>query len=957
MSKRGAEPTTSSAHIAYKQKKGKKECPGCNQWFGNRHFENHKTKYFRHRNWRCKTSDPQECEVGEYEVLSKNLSTEELHKSPFVSLIRKKIHQKLNSSLNSGDEQSEDEDEEFWHNLTLADIDADFNGQDESASDTYYLNIFSHDAINDDNLKKNTFYLFVCLCIFICTWQSSHVIPDIAVQHLLLFLSDFFNALSAEVVAFAGLASAFPATIYKLYKYVGFQKDNFTKYVVCKKCYKLYKYEDCLIIVEGQQQSKKCNNVIFPNHTQVGRRRPCGEPLLKVVQLQGTKKLYPFKTYCYKSIALTLSSFVRRPDFEEKCEIWRSRRQEPGFLADVFDGNIWKEFQSAEKNNFLKNKQNYGIMLNLDWFQPYEHVQYSVGVMYAVILNLPREERFKIKNVILLGIIPDMKKEPSVQTFIGPLIDELKVGWKEGCDIPATRKLCGFLGHGATLGCSKCYKTFPGDIGHKCYGGFDVNEWPSRNLLEHRHNMNVVKSARTQTERDRLESQFGIRYSPIWELDYFDPIRMSIVDPMHNLYQGTAKKIIKIWLELKILLPEQLIEIQERVDSVNAASNIGSIPRKIASSFGGFTADQWKNWTNIFSIFALIDILPSDDLEVWREFVLASHIITSKFITEPDIRRFEKHILKFCRSFEQLYGTDKVTPNMHLHCHLASCVRDFGPVYSFWLFSFERYNGHLGSLPNNSRAIELQIMRRFTRDAYVNSIELPDNFQELFKKNFLDLNRCTEIGIEVTDQEIRNILYLSRRSAPIPNQDWSNISAYKFSKVSTHCLTAEEYRVLRCTYTIIYPDLAHMVLPESCRKCSSVTLRNEVYGSWESRHKRSSFVMAYWNAEDGQIVEDIGTGDLLPGIVQTYYLHNLIIENESKVHLFAKVNWLAPLPDRYRYHCGKPVEVWSRDIYDVFGPSAFIPVQKIYCKYVRADGKLSEKLVSYICPLNSGMNI
>ncbi|VDI28049.1 Hypothetical predicted protein [Mytilus galloprovincialis] len=84
---------------------------------------------------------------------------------------------------------------------------------------------------------------------------------------------------------------------------------------------------------------------------------------------------------------------------------------------------------------------------------------------------------------------------------------------------------------------------------------------------------------------------------------------------------------------------------------------------------------------------------------------------------------------------------------------------------------------------------------------------------------------------------------------------------------------------------------------------------------------------------------------------------NLDCENESKVHLFAKVNWLAPLPDRYRYHCGKPVEVWSREIHGVFGPSAFIPVQKIYGKYVRADGKLSEKLESYICPLNSGMNI
>lgn len=48
-------------------------------------------------------------------------------------------------------------------------------------------------------------------------------------------------------------------------------------------------------------------------------------------------------------------------------------------------------------------------MLNLDWFQPFKHVKYSVGVLYAVILNLPRDERFKLKNVLLIGVIPDLK--------------------------------------------------------------------------------------------------------------------------------------------------------------------------------------------------------------------------------------------------------------------------------------------------------------------------------------------------------------------------------------------------------------------------------------------------------------------------------------------------------------------------------------------------------------------
>lgn len=100
-----------------------------------------------------------------------------------------------------------------------------------------------------------------------------------------------------------------------------------------------------------------------------------------------------------------------------------------------------------------------------------------------------------------------------------------------------------------------------------------------------------LKKAKTQAERDRLESSLGVRFSKLSEIDYFDPVLMSIVDPMHNLFQGTAKKMMKLWLGLKVIHPDQLVTIQERVDSVDAASNIVAIPRKIASSFGGFTAE------------------------------------------------------------------------------------------------------------------------------------------------------------------------------------------------------------------------------------------------------------------------------------------------------------------------------------------------------------------------------
>ena len=52
-------------------------------------------------------------------------------------------------------------------------------------------------------------------------------------------------------------------------------------------------------------------------------------------------------------------------------------------------------------------------MLNLDWFQPFEHTTDSIGAMYLSIVNLPRQERFRKENIILLGLIPSMEHEPS----------------------------------------------------------------------------------------------------------------------------------------------------------------------------------------------------------------------------------------------------------------------------------------------------------------------------------------------------------------------------------------------------------------------------------------------------------------------------------------------------------------------------------------------------------------
>ena len=97
-------------------------------------------------------------------------------------------------------------------------------------------------------------------------------------------------------------------------------------------------------------------------------------------------------------------------------------------------------------------------------------------------------------------------------------------------------------------------------------------------------------------------------------------------------------------------------------------------------------------------------------------FVLACRYVCKKALSETDIVIADSLLLRFCSRTEQLYGTSVITPNMHMHGHLSECIRDYGPLHTFWLFSFERYNGLLGIQPNNNRSIEMQLIKRFVDD-------------------------------------------------------------------------------------------------------------------------------------------------------------------------------------------------------------------------------------------------
>lgn len=227
-------------------------------------------------------------------------------------------------------------------------------------------------------------------------------------------------------------------------------------------------------------------------------------------------------------------------------------------------------------SEFLSTPLSYLWTLNVDWFQPFKKCEYSISAIYCVVQNLPRAERYKEDNVILIGLIPG-PKEPSlsINSYLMPLIEQLHDYYFNGlklksphggevtvrlavsctsCDIPATRKLCGFLGHNARLGCDKCYKEFfNSETGSANYSGYDRVNWEPRTVSKHRSNFEKIKKEVTKTSIRNAESNLGVRFSTLLHLPYFDPIRLVAVDIMHNLLLGTGKHVFQLWIDLGLL--------------------------------------------------------------------------------------------------------------------------------------------------------------------------------------------------------------------------------------------------------------------------------------------------------------------------------------------------------------------------------------------------------------------
>ena len=794
--------------------------------------------------------------------------------------------------------------------------------------------------------------------MFLLSWQKLFRISNVGMNILFSFIA-LFLATVANVLGLLVFAATFPKSVAAAQRLLG-RKECFHRWVSCQKCNTLYSIQDAKTMSNGTCVSKLCGHVRYPNHPQPQHRKSCGCLLLKSVRTSaGSTTLYPKALYCYQSLIRSLEIMLQHPNFITKCESWRFRSTSNG-LRDVYDGQIWKDFMNYDGRPFLALPYNFMLSLNVDWFQPFKRTTHSTGVIYICVQNLPRNERFLSENIILIGVIPG-PNEPklTINAFLEPLVKELQHLWKGvvmknaggaavivraalscvACDIPAARKVCGFVGHNARLACSKCLKVFETEVfGDKPdFSGFDRSQWVPRQNSSHRQHAFKHKVCNTLSDQKKIERDHGCRYSVLLELDYFDPIRMCVVDPMHNLLLGSAKHMLSVWTGLNLITSHHLKIIQDHVDRFVTPSDIGRIPGKIASGFSGFTAEQYRNWTLIFSSSALKDILPHQHFDCWHYFVKACYLICRREISVDEVEEADGYLDLFCKKFEELYSKKYCTINLHLHGHLKSCILDHGPVYSFWLFAFERLNGIMESFHTNCHDVSLHLMRRFTELHSLGIESWPQEFQRDFAP-LLEGHRYNKGSLMQSSLETHMKVHCESDSSiqPLPPMLESAFEPLLLESLKQTIIQDK-----------LIPHNRFTVLSLMC-KCGALKIGDYVLGSKKSRHSTSSVVMVCPDVVDSSKVN--------LAEIEFFFRCDVCVGSKDVVSF-----WFVAVKLFSDHMCkvwfGFPTQVWSAvtapDMY--FLPLTCIKSRVAYCKKTVNFGRvIGNDSVIIAVPISSG---
>ncbi|KAF5384761.1 hypothetical protein D9615_001059 [Tricholomella constricta] len=653
------------------------------------------------------------------------------------------------------------------------------------------------------------------------------------------------NGLNATLnsLLIAGKLPEFPRpvrTLESAKRRLGIDPDqHITQYTVCPKCWKHHTPKQMDMLPSPACATRDCTGILYELYTDshgLRKRRPFKVvPHMSIIQ---TLRRFFMRPGFAASIRDSRNARPRNFDDEDfvmkdmhDAEGWD--KLNTGMFREVGDLGTVRDVPGAPGADTTKlTSHRFGLHLtiNTDWLQLLSNRPHSTGPIYISINDLPRDQRFLQINVICPCIMPG-PSEPNAQQLnhiLEPSTKELSMLQHgvlmeirdqepelvyadyicNNCDTPAARKISGTAGHSADFHpCPYC-ETVLIDINKpQTYEAGGETKKDDYQLLRQAFSAKISSTRR----QNKILKDYGVRWSVLNVLANWFPSSKTALDFMHNIFLGLICHFFSQVLFAAHMFsgaggnnsPKQRFE--DLINRVRWPSHITRLPKNMGENQSLKKADEWRRLLTITPVLLwyswrdVNDSIPNSTPRVSpNEVITTTHsrnrrelysaslllcvgvrLLATRTITLSQARLGQEFLVQFCRACLGL-GISLVI-NHHLSTHFFDMIRRFGPIYGWWLFAFERFNGMLEKVNHNGKdggKMEVTLLRNWaqTQLIYELLLSLPPTAHDLEREMIEQVIECearkrgtmmTQIAIFRSEAETDSVKLPKRLGKPV----------------------------------------------------------------------------------------------------------------------------------------------------------------------------------------------
>lgn len=419
-----------------------------------------------------------------------------------------------------------------------------------------------------------------------------------------------------------------------------------------------------------------------------------------------------------------IQTLMARDGFFSKLNSTKHQESATDKIRDIYDGNVYKKFE--EKIQPAENECIISAQVYTDGAALYESSKVSAWPVFLSINELPNAQRFKSENILLpaiwcgpvkpLGnilfnaIYPDLLKLSTGITCnikdIGSKIVKLFIIRGTG-DTPARSLMMNMVNFNGEHPCQRCEQK--GILREDCVCVRIFPFKPSEMKL--RTGLEMIEYGKLGSPENPLK---GFRGPSVLTKLMPDLASGMASDPMHQIYGGVGKKIIKLLTTTKKKdsgkwsVSKHYATLDQRLLSIKPPAHTVRMPRSL-NDLAFMKMSELKALFLDYLLPMLDGILPSNYMEHLSSLVAAVQLLGADEVSNESIGVARSLLKKFIAQFPDFYDAKYLTINFHLLLHLCDMVEDLGPTWSFTCFPLEALNAVILNLVHGTRWAEKQI--------------------------------------------------------------------------------------------------------------------------------------------------------------------------------------------------------------------------------------------------------